>query len=69
MVGSAGATMVCSSAERNIASIRPTMIGRTAAWSSGGGCCGGAGVIRVHNIRNGHGVWLVMAELVPAIHV
>ena len=31
MPASAGATMVCSSAERNIASISPAMIGRMAA--------------------------------------
>jgi hypothetical protein len=37
MVGSAGAMMVCSSVLRNIASIMPAMIDRTAAGSSGGG--------------------------------
>ena len=31
MVGSAGATMVCSSAERNIASMMPTTMARIAA--------------------------------------
>ena len=31
MVGSAGATMVCSSAERNIASMMPSMMARIAA--------------------------------------
>ena len=31
MVGKAGATMVCSSAERNIASIMPSTMARTAA--------------------------------------
>jgi len=35
MVGSAGATMVCSSADKNIASRMPNMIARIAAWSSG----------------------------------
>src|SRR6476620_8620336 len=32
MVGSAGATMVCSSALKNIASMMPMMIERAAAW-------------------------------------
>jgi len=31
MAGNAGATMVCSSADRNIASIMPATIARTAA--------------------------------------
>ena len=35
MVGSAGATMVCSSALRNIASMMPMMIVRTVAGSTG----------------------------------
>ena len=35
MVGSAGATMVCSSALRNIASMMPAVIARTVAWSTG----------------------------------
>ena len=36
MVGKAGATMVCSSADRNAASMMPTTMARIAAWSSGG---------------------------------
>src|SRR5665213_2298866 len=35
IAGKAGATMVCSSAERNIASIMPKTMARMAAWSSG----------------------------------
>ena len=35
MVGNAGATMVCSSAERNMASRMPTMIAQMAVWGSG----------------------------------
>ena len=35
IAGKAGATMVCSRAERNIASMMPATIARTAAWSTG----------------------------------
>jgi hypothetical protein len=37
MVGSAGATMVCSSALKNIASMMPATIARTVAGSTGAG--------------------------------
>ena len=42
MVGSAGATMVCSSADRNIASMMPIMMAWMVARGSGASC--GAGV-------------------------
>src|SRR5690242_6747656 len=35
IAGNAGATMVCSRAERNIASMMPATIARTVAWSMG----------------------------------
>src|SRR5579864_8661587 len=45
IAGKAGATMVCSNADRNIASMMPATMARIVAWSSGAagassGCCG-----------------------------
>jgi hypothetical protein len=56
MVGSAGATMVCSSAERNIASRMPAMMARIAAGSSGAAVCGVAdsGVVPGADMRGAH---------------
>src|SRR4029078_4597433 len=45
MVGKAGATMVCSSAERNIASMMPIMMARIEACGSGCGAASAGAVI------------------------
>src|SRR6476659_9863450 len=52
IVGSAGATMVCSSAERNMASRMPTMIARIEAWSS---CFVGSGECMVRREEDAGG--------------
>ena len=61
MVGRAGATMVCSSAERNIASMMPIMMAWMVARGSGVGADAGSGVAFIgphHDGRRGKYNWL-----------
>ena len=54
MVGSAVATMVWSSAPKNIASMMPTTMVRISGWESAGACGGSL-------------AWLLAPDMVPAL--